>query len=82
MARKKVIKEFVEQNDSLQVVDIPEVTVLDEDSKDDLVSARVKGTWVMFWGQTSWNFQDGTRYRLPRDLFDYLRSSGNIYDTL
>lgn len=82
MARKKVIKEFVEQNEPLQVVDIPEVTVLDEESKDDLVSARVKGSWVMFWGQTSWSFQDGTRYRLPRDLFDYLRSSGNIYDTL
>jgi hypothetical protein len=50
--------------------------------KDDLVSARIKGTWIMHWGQQSYNFEDGKRYRLPRDLYAYLRKSGNIYDTL
>ena len=47
-----------------------------------LVNARVKGTWKMFWGRTSYNFEDGKRYKLPKDLFNYLRASGNIYDTL
>jgi hypothetical protein len=47
-----------------------------------LVSARVKGTWTMFWSQSKFNFEDGKRYKLPKDLYDYLRKSGNIYDTL
>jgi hypothetical protein len=25
---------------------------------------------------------DGQRYKLPRELFNYLKKSGNIYDTL
>lgn len=48
----------------------------------DLINARVKGTWKMFWGRDSYDFTDGKRYKLPRDLYDYLRQSGNIYDTL
>lgn len=50
--------------------------------KDDFVSARIKGTWTMYWGQQIYNFEDGKRFRIPRDLFAYLRKSGNIYDTL
>lgn len=46
------------------------------------VTARVKGTWLMFWGNKSYDFKDGQRYRLPRDLFNYLKKSGNIYDTM
>jgi hypothetical protein len=49
---------------------------------DDLVSGRVKGTWTMYWGTQVYNFEDGKRYRLPRDLYAYLRKNGNIYDTL
>ena len=49
---------------------------------DDFVSCRVKGTWKMFWGRAVFNFEDGNRYRLPADLYAYLRKSGNIYDTL
>lgn len=45
-------------------------------------SARVKGTWTMFWGQQVFNFEDGVRYTIPVDLYNYLRKSGNIYDTL
>ena len=48
----------------------------------DSIQARVKGTWTMFWGQQVFNFEDGTRYTIPRDLYNYLRNSGNIYDTL
>lgn len=46
------------------------------------ISARVKGTWKMFWGAASYDFVDGKRYKLPKDLYEYLRQSGNIYDTL
>jgi hypothetical protein len=48
----------------------------------DSIQARVKGTWTMFWGQQVFNFEDGTRYTIPRDLYNYLKNSGNIYDTL
>jgi hypothetical protein len=83
MARKKIIKEFVEQEEeNLHTVEIIEPTVVPGGDPDGTVSARVKGTWVMFWGQSSWDFKDGTRYKLPRGLYDYLKSTGNIYDTL
>jgi len=83
MARaKKEIKEFVEQDQSLYAIERDEAEVLDPNAKDDLVSARVKGSWVMFWSQSSYSFVDGQRYKLPRELFNYLKKSGNIYDTL
>lgn len=50
--------------------------------QDDLVSARVKGTWVMTWGRDKFDFEDGKRYRIPRDLFNYLKARSCIYDTL
>lgn len=46
------------------------------------MSVRVKGTWKMFWGNQVYDFTDGKRYKLPKDLYSYLRQSGNIYDTL
>ena len=83
MARaKKEIKEFVEQDQNLYAIERDETEVLDPNSKDDLVSARVKGSWVMFWSQSSYSFVDGQRYKLPRELFNYLKKTGNIYDTL
>jgi len=83
MSRKKVIKEFVEQDESEpNDVEIVEPTVVIDDEAEETISARVKGTWVMFWGRASWDFKDGTRYKLPRGLYDYLKSTGNIYDTL
>jgi hypothetical protein len=48
----------------------------------DTINARVKGTWTMFWGHQSFKFEDGSRYVIPRDLYNYLRKNGNIYDTL
>ena len=69
------------------VNDVEEVGFDDETSEevvvnDDLVSARVKGTWLMTWGPTKWDFVDGKRYRLPRDLYHYLKSRSCIYDTM
>lgn len=80
--RKKIDPEFVDNSiddDDEVIVDEP-VTVINTD--DDFVNAKVKGTWVMFWGTSKFNFKDGKRYKLPKDLFQYLRKSGNIYDTL
>lgn len=45
-------------------------------------SARIKGTWLMQWGMLQFDFQDGKRFTIPADLYDYLRSRGCIYDTL
>lgn len=56
----------------------PEPTIVAPTTK----NAKIKGTWTMFWGTQRWDFIDGHRYDLPPDLFAYLRSSGNIYDTL
>jgi hypothetical protein len=44
--------------------------------------ARVKGTWTMYFGGEQFDFVDGQFYELRPDLFEYLRGSGNIYDTL
>ena len=83
MARaKKEIKEFVEQDQSLYAIERDDAEILDPNTKDDLVSARVKGSWVMFWSQSTYSFVDGQRYKLPRELFNYLKNAGNIYDTL
>ena len=81
MARKTNIN-FAESDDSQDdsvVVDNP-VTVTA--ANDGMVKARVKGTWKMFWGQLVFNFEDGKSYKLPEDLFHYLRKNGNIYDTM
>jgi hypothetical protein len=76
MATKKanIFAEPVEAEEATEV----QPTVVSSD----MISARVKGTWVMFWGTQSFNFEDGVRYSIPQDLYNYLRKSGNIYDTL
>ena len=80
--KKKPIQEFIADDEELYVTEVPEAEVLGAETRSDQISARVKGSWTMFWGKTTWNFVDGQRYKLPRDLFDYLKRSGNIYDTL
>jgi hypothetical protein len=45
-------------------------------------SVRIKGTWTMTWGSSVWDFVDGQRYDIPWDLFEYLKSHGNVYDTM
>ena len=44
--------------------------------------ARVKGTWRMYYAGQPYDFTDGESYDLTPDLYNYLRGSGNIYDTL
>ena len=80
--KKKAIQEFIAEEENLFVTEVPEAEIVETETRTDLTTARVKGSWTMFWGRTTWNFQDGQRYKLPRDLFDYLKRSGNIYDTL
>jgi hypothetical protein len=69
--------EFDSEN---EVVVAEPITVMSADS--DFVNARIKGTWKMFWGTNSYDFVDGKRYKIPKDLYAYLRKSSNIYDTL
>jgi hypothetical protein len=80
--KKKAIQEFIAEEENLFVTEVPEAEIVETETRTDVITARVKGSWTMFWGRTTWNFQDGQRYKLPRDLFDYLKRSGNIYDTL
>jgi hypothetical protein len=47
-----------------------------------LKRARIKGTWLMHWGGKNFPFEDGKTYQIPADLFNYLKTHGNIYDTL
>lgn len=68
----------MDDEDSLVV----EEPVIVTSSNDGFTKARVKGTWKMFWGHQSFDFEDGKSYKLPTDLFNYLRKNGNIYDTM
>ena len=76
MAVRKNIPAFAEPDED-EVVANDEIVVTS-----DLKSARVKGTWTMYWGIEKYFFEDGKRYRLLADLFQYLKARGNIYDTL
>jgi Holliday junction resolvasome RuvABC endonuclease subunit len=87
MAAKKKPAAFTEVEEVVEEETTPDEVVIEEpvvvvNTDSDIVNARVKGTWVMFWGTSKFDFEDGKRYKLPKDLFNYLRSHGNIYDTL
>jgi hypothetical protein len=45
-------------------------------------SARVKGTWDMYWSTEVYKFVDKQRYTIPIDLYDYLAERDCIYDTV
>jgi hypothetical protein len=45
-------------------------------------NAKVKGTWLFHYGSDKYDFVDGQRYDLPLEVFEYLKRSGNIYDTM
>lgn len=80
---RKTNSPFAENmDDDDEVVVYGDEPVIASNPDSNLVSARVKGTWKMYWGTLVFNFEDGKRYKLPKDLFAYLRASGNIYDTL
>lgn len=79
MVRKNITtatQQFAEEVENVEIA----VPVPVEGSN--LIQARIKGTWKMYWGQEVYNFVDGKRFNIPKGLHDYLRKSGNIYDTL
>jgi len=80
MATKKA-SQFAEVVETTEE-ETPAVEVQPLEVNSDSIQARIKGTWTMFWGQQVFNFEDGNRYTIPRDLYNYLKNSGNIYDTL
>lgn len=78
MPTKKNTIEFAEAELEDDEVVLEEETVVTHDLK----SARVKGTWTMYWGQDRYDFVDGKRFRIPTDLYQYLKARSCIYDTL
>lgn len=77
---RKPSHNFAETDDILDdEIEVAEPTIVVNDG---LVSARVKGTRSMMWGNMVYNFVDGQRVRIPRDLYEYLKGYQNIYDTL
>ena len=76
---RKSSSNFAESDDFMDDAEVAEPAVVVNDG---LVSARVKGTRSMLWGNTVYNFVDGQRVRIPRDLHAYLKGYQNIYDTL
>lgn len=84
----KVAEFLVEDDDGLFVTDEPEdIQVVVQEQEPTIVTpttrgVRIKGTWVLQWGPDKFNFVDGRRYEIPLDLFEYLKSRGNIYDTM
>jgi len=77
MARKS--NQFAESVEDETEVEVA-IPVPTEESN--LIQARVKGSWNMYWGGSVYNFVDGKRFNIPKDLYNYLRKNGNIYDTL
>lgn len=62
--------------------EVPESTTVVSPGAPDTKKGRVKGTWKMYWGQETFDFEDGKTYTLPAGLYDHLKNHGNIYDTL
>jgi hypothetical protein len=76
MSAKTAQEAFVE-------ADVPEVEEFDEVVLTPAYkSARVKGTWLMFWGDQQYDFVDKQRFSVPADLYEYLRKRDCIYDTI
>jgi len=76
-AAQKAVEAFTEAPEAAVIVDSPVVVV-----NPYIKSGRVKGTWTMTFGEVVYDFVDGQRYNLPLALYEYLKNSGNIYDTL
>ena len=75
--RERTEPPLLEDGDDDVVVQNPGVVV-----SDDMVNVRIRGSWEMIWGQDTYDFEDGRRYKIPRDLFNYLKVHRNIYDTM
>jgi hypothetical protein len=76
MARKtNIFAQPAEQEEAEVAVPVPT-------PESGLVQARIKGTWKFRYGQQVYNFVDGKTFNIPKDVFQYLKKYGNIYDTL
>lgn len=85
MATKKTSttpSEFVEEPETIVEESATEEKAVVAPGAPGTKKARVKGTWTMHWGSQVFDFEDGKTYTIPADLFDHLKSYGNIYDTL
>jgi hypothetical protein len=78
IAEVLIEEEAVEEAVAEAPAPAPEPTIVAPTTK----NAKVKGTWTMYYAGKRWDFVDGQRYDLTMDLFNYLKGSGNIYDTL
>ena len=75
---------------SVETVEVQEVVAVQEPvavsvvapGAPDTKKGRVKGTWKMYWGRETFDFEDGKTYTIPSGLYDHLKNHGNIYDTL
>ena len=79
-----VLEEAVVEAEEAVVEDVEEAVVEDVEpiiATPTHVDAYVKGTWVMTWANVKYDFVDGKKYSLPQNLYSFLRSRGNIYDT-
>ena len=82
MANRRPVFAEVEADDTVVYTTPETAETIVGDTEDSIVSARVKGTWVMTWGTERFDFEDGKRYRIPKDLFNYLKARSCIYDTM
>jgi len=64
------------------VEEVPEIATPVPAVGSNLVQARIKGTWTMYYGNMVYNFVDGKSFNIPKDLYAYLKKNSNIYDTL
>ena len=77
MSTKKTTNIFAESVEDDDIIVAQPVT-----TEAGMKKARIKGTWLMHWGGTNYNFEDRKNFLIPADLYEYLKAHGNIYDTL
>ncbi len=73
------VAEFVQPEEVIAPEAVPQTVTTVQPSRK---SAKIKGTWTMYYGGEVYDFVDGHRYDIPLDLFGYLVTKGNVYDTL
>lgn len=71
---QKVAEAFTEDDNDFEDTDV----IATESFK----SARIKGTWDMYWGSDVFKFEDRKRFTIPADLYKYLKARDCIYDTI
>lgn len=82
MASKKTQDAFAEPVEVVETEETEAAVATPAPVAPGLKKARIKGTWLMFWGGAKYDFEDGKTFNIPADLYEYLKAHGNIYDTL